>query len=435
MALDSTMHGTTAVILGGGRGTRLLPLTLYRAKPAVGFAGKYRVIDIPLSNSINSGIKRIFVLTQFLSTSLHRHIMGTYRFDQFTEGFVEILAAQQTQAGEDWFQGPADAVRATLDHTMYYKCDHMLILPGDQLYRMDYGKVIRFHRETEADITICMHPVDRREAPRMGLAEVTPSNIISRYIEKPQDMNVVDSFRVPPHLSAAAGHDLHDKILASTGIYVFNPKVLPQILAESDAADFGFGIFPSAIKKFRVAAYLHHDYWQDIGTIKAFFDANIALGRRHSTFRLYAPAWPLYTRGRSLPPCHITSSQITDSLISEGVFIAGAKIEESVVGIRNVVRRGTHLKHVVMLGTDFYDGEQSLTGESIQGDADAAPPLGIGRDSVIEGAIIDKNVRIGDSVIIRRKPDVKDFKGDMYWVRDGITIIPKGAIIPSGTEL
>jgi glucose-1-phosphate adenylyltransferase len=433
MASAVNMHGTTAVILGGGRGTRLLPLTLYRAKPAVGFAGKYRIIDIPLSNSINSGIKRIFVLTQFLSTSLHRHIMGTYRFDQFTDGFVEILAAEQTQAGEDWFQGPADAVRATLDHTMYYECDQMLILPGDQLYRMNYADVVRFHREAKADVTICVHPVDRADAPRMGLMEVTPSSMVSRYTEKPQDMDVVDSFRVPPHLSSVAGHDLHEKILASTGIYVFEPKVLSQVLAESKAADFGAGIFPSIIRRFRVAAYPHFDYWQDIGTIKAFFDANIALGQRRSTFRLYAPAWPFYTRARSLPPSHITASEIRDTLVSEGVFVAGARIEESVIGIRNVVRRGSQLKQVVMLGTDFYDGEQSLSGEKIQ--EDGAPFLGIGRDSIIERAIIDKNVRIGDSVTIRAKPDIKDFKGDMYWVRDGVTIIPKGAIIPNGTEI
>lgn len=427
------MRGITAVILGGGRGTRLLPLTLYRAKPAVGFGGKYRIIDIPLSNSINSGIKRIFVLTQFLSTSLHRHIMGTYRFDQFSEGFVEILAAQQTQAGEDWFQGPADAVRATLDHTMYYKCDQLLILPGDQLYRMNYADVVRFHRESKADITICVHPVDEAEAPRMGLMEVTPSSIVSRYIEKPQEKEVIDSFRVPQYLSVACGRDLSGQILASTGIYVFNPNVLSHVLANSNAADFGSGIFPSAIQNYRVAAYLHPDYWQDIGTIKAFFDANIALGHRRSTFRLHSPGWPLYTRERSLPPCHITSAEIKNALISEGVYVSGSKIEESVIGIRNVVRRGSELRQVVMLGTDFYEGEQSLTGEATQ--EDAVPPLGIGRNSFIERAIIDKNVRIGDSVVIRAKTDVKDYKGEMYWVRDGVTIIPKGAIIPSGTEL
>jgi glucose-1-phosphate adenylyltransferase len=434
MAPVVDMRGTTAVILGGGRGTRLLPLTLYRAKPAGGFAGKYRIIDIPLSNSINSGIKRIFVLTQFLSTSLHRHIMGTYRFDQFTEGFVEILAAQQTQAGEDWFQGSADAVRATLDHTMYYKCDEMLILPGDQLYRMNYGDVVRFHRETRADITICMHPVDRSDASRMGLAEVASSGIITRYIEKPQEMDIIDSFRVPQHLSDLVGRDLHEKILASTGIYVFEPKILSEVLHESQAADFGAGIFPWAIEKYRVGAYLHLDYWEDIGTIKAFFDASIALGQRHSTFRLYSPGWPFYTRTRSLPPSHITASEIKDTLISEGVFVSGAKIEESIVGIRNVVRNGSELKQVVMLGTDFYDGEQDeVSGGTVEGDD--VPPLGIGRNSIIERAIIDKNVRIGDSVIIKPKPDIKDFKSDMYWVRDGIIVIPKGAIIPSGTEI
>lgn len=427
------MRGITAIILGGGRGTRLLPLTLYRAKPAVGFGGKYRIIDIPLSNSINSGIKRIFVLTQFLSTSLHRHIMATYRFDQFSEGFVEILAAQQTQAGEDWFQGPADAVRATLDHTMYYTCDQLLILPGDQLYRMNYADVVRFHRETKADITICVHPVDPSEASRMGLMEITPSSIVSRYIEKPQDMDVIESFRVPEHICAAYGSDLNGQILASTGIYVFNPHVLSEILAGSNAADFGAGVFPTAIQNYRVAAYLHLDYWQDIGTINAFFDANIALGQRNSTFRLRAPCWPFFTRERSLPPSHITASDIENTLISEGSYVSGCKIEDSVIGIRNVVRRGTELKQVVMLGTDSYEGEQSLTGEGMQGGV--VPPLGIGRDSYIERAIIDKNVRIGDSVIIRARPDVKDYKGETYWVRDGVTIIPKGAIIPSGTEL
>jgi glucose-1-phosphate adenylyltransferase len=433
MAPVADMHGTTAVILGGGKGSRLLPLTLYRAKPAVGFGGKYRIIDIPLSNCINSGIKRIFVLTQFLSTSLHRHIMQTYRFDQFTEGFVEILAAQQTQAGEDWFQGPADAVRGTLDHTMYYRSDQILILPGDQLYRMDYANLVRFHREKKADITICLHPVDRTEARRMGLAEVAPSGLISRYVEKPHDVDIIDSFRVPPYLGPALERDVHEKVLASTGVYVFEPKVLSEALAESTVSDFGAGIFQSAIQKLKVAAYLFLDYWQDIGTIGAFFAANIALGSRHAPFRLYAHHWPLYTRTRSLPPSHITASEIRDTLVAEGVFVSGARIEESVIGVRNVVRQGSELRQVVMLGTDFYEGEQFLAGETTRGDA--TPPLGVGRGSVIERAIIDKNVRIGDNVIIRAKPDVRNFKSDVYWIRDGITVIPKGTVIPSGTEL
>jgi glucose-1-phosphate adenylyltransferase len=432
MAPATGMHGVTAVILGGGRGSRLLPLTLYRAKPAVGFGGKYRIIDIPLSNCINSGIKRIFVLTQFLSTSLHRHIMQTYRFDQFTEGFVEILAAQQTHLGEEWFQGPADAVRATLDHTMYYRADQILILPGDQLYRMDYANLIRFHRERQADMTICLHPVDRTEARRMGLAEVAPSGLISRYVEKPQDVDIIESFRVPSNLRSAEG-DSDDKVLASTGIYVFEPTVLSEILAESSVADFGADILQSAVQKLKVAAYLFPDYWQDIGTIEALFNASIALGGRQSPFRLYAPHWPLCTRTRSLPPSHITASEIRDTLVAEGAFISGARIEESVIGVRNVVRQGSALKQVVMLGSDFYEGEQLLGGETAVGDV--IPPLGVGRGTVIERAIIDKNVRIGENVIIRAKPDVRDFRGDGYWIRDGITVIPKGAVIPSGTEL
>ena len=423
MAPAGDMYGVTAVILGGGRGSRLLPLTLYRAKPAVGFGGKYRLIDIPVSNCINSGIKRIFVLTQFLSTSLHRHIMQTYRFDQFTEGFVEILAAEQTHLGEDWFQGPADAVRATLDHTMYYGSDQILILPGDQLYRMDYAGLVRFHRERQADITICLHPVDPTEASRMGLAEVAPSGFISRYVEKPQEQDVVDSFRALPD---------REKVLASTGIYVFEPRVLSEVLGASGAADFGAGILQAALKRYKVASYLFDDYWQDIGTVKAFFDANISLGSRHSPFRLYAPLWPLCTRSRFLPPSHITASEVRDTLVAEGVFVSGARIEESVIGVRNVVRQGARLTQVVMLGTDFYEGELAHLGETTQVDA---PPLGVGRGSVIERAIIDKNVRIGDNVIIRARPGARDVRGDLFWIRDGITVIPKGTIIPSGTEL
>ncbi len=417
----SDINRTTAVILGGGRGARLLPLTLYRAKPAVSFGGKYRIIDIPLSNCINSGIERIFVLTQFLSTSLHRHIMQTYRFDRFTEGFVEIVAAQQTQFGQDWFQGPADAVRATLDHTLYYPSDQILILPGDQLYRMDYANLVRFHRESRADITICLHPVDLSDAPRMGLAEAAPSGVISRYVEKPQEQDVIDSFRIPPQ---------GDKVLASMGIYVFEPPVLSEVLGGSGAADFGGGILQSALTEFKVAAYVFHDYWQDIGTIKAFFEAHLALGSRHSSFRLYSPHWPFWARSRSLPPSHLTASEIRDTLLAEGVYVSEAKIEESVIGVRTVVR-GAELKQVVMMGADFYEGEEFLARPTGDGD----PPLGIGRGAVIERAIIDKNVRIGDNVIIRAKPDVTDFRGDSYWICDGITVIPKGAVIPSGTEI
>ncbi len=423
----------TAVILGGGRGTRLLPLTLYRAKPAVGFAGKHRIIDIPVSNCINSGIKRIFVLTQFLSTSLHRHIMHTYQFDQFTDGFVEILAAEQTHAREDWFQGPADAVRATLGHTMYYRSDQILVLSGDQLYRMNYQDLVRFHIERRADITICVHPVDRSEATRMGLVNVDESGRVRRFEEKPQDAQAIESFRVPAHLASSLGPDVTDKILASTGIYVFDPQALSDVLTRSTAPDFGAGIFQAAIETMSVAAYVFPGYWRDIGTIRAFFDANISLGGRRSPFRFYAPHWPTYSPARSLPPSHITASEIQDTLVAEGAFIAGARVVESVIGVRNVVRQGSVLRKVVMLGTDFYEGEDLIADEESR--RNEIPLLGIGRDCSIEDAIIDKNVRVGDNVIIRPKPAIKDFKADNYWIRDGITVIPKGAVIPSGTVI
>lgn len=431
--MGDNVNRLTAVILGGGRGSRLLPLTLYRAKPAVGFAGKHRIIDIPVSNCINSGIKRIFVLTQFLSTSLHRHIMQTYQFDQFTDGFVEILAAEQTHAREDWFQGPADAVRATLRHTMYYKPGHVLILSGDQLYRMNYADLVRFHAERKADITICVHPVDRGEAPRMGLVGVDGSNRVRRFEEKPQDAEVIESFRVPAHLVSSLGPGSHEKILASTGIYVFEPRALSDVLERSTAPDFGAGIFQTAIETLSVAAHVFPGYWRDIGTIKAFFDANISLGSRRSPFRFYAPHWPIYSRARSLPPSHISALEIRDTLVAEGAFIAGARVVESVIGVRNVVRRGSDLRQVVMLGADFYEGEEVMAGEESSGNK--MPLLGIGRDCRIERAIIDKNVHIGDNVIIRSKAGVRDLKADNYWVRDGVTVIPKGAVIPAGTEI
>jgi glucose-1-phosphate adenylyltransferase len=304
---------------------------------------------------------------------------------------------------------------------MYYKSDDVLILPGDQLYRMDYGRLIRFHRESRADITICLHPVDLTEAPRLGLAQAASSGFITRYVEKPQERDVIDSFRLLPD---------SDKVLASTGIYVFKPRVLSEILGASAADDFGGGILQSALGEYRVAAYLFHDYWQDIGTVKAFFEAHLALGSRLSPFRLYAPHWPLWTRSRSLPPSHVTASEIRDTLLAEGVYVSDAKIGESVIGIRTAVR-GAELKRVVVFGADFYEGEELLPRRTTSDD----PPLGIGRGSVIERAIIDKNVRIGDNAVIRAKPDARDFRGDSYWICDGIVVIPKGAVIPSGTEI
>ncbi len=429
------MKDVTAVILGGGRGTRMFPLTLERAKPAVGFAGKYRLIDIPISNCINSGIMRVFVLTQFMSASLHRHIMQTYHFETFSDGFVDILAAEQTPQGEDWFQGTADAVRATLNHTMYYASAHMLILSGDHLYRMDYRKLIDYHQARAADVTLCAYPVIRGEAPRMGLLKVDDSGRIEEFVEKSDDPEVIDRFRAPEQLLAARGipDDAEPRYLGSMGIYLFEPDVLVESLSKTVQTDFGKEIIPAAIEKYRVMAYPFEGYWRDIGTISSFFDANISLAQPDSPFRLYSPGWPIYTRTRSLPPSRVIRSEIRDSILVEGSDITSARITNSIVGMRSIVREGSRLDGVVMLGSDFYDGEVLLSG-SLEVKKNL-PPLGIGRNCRIKRAILDKNVRIGDDVVIRAKSGVKDRQEENYWIRDGITIVPRGAVIPPGTHL
>lgn len=423
----------TAIVLGGGRGTRLYPLTLRRAKPAVGFAGKYRIIDIPVSNCINSGVKRIFVLTQFLSASLHRHIMQTYRFDEFTDGFVDILAAEQTAHQSDWFQGPADAVRATLNHTMYYKSEEMIILSGDQLYRMDYGDLIGAHRRSNADITICVCPVDRMEARRMGLVGTDSRRNVRRFVEKPRDDETIERFRVDPRLFGRDFRIDGEAFLASMGLYVFKPEVLVRALENNSAVDFGTGIFQSAIGKYRVMAYPFSGYWRDIGTVDAFFEANLALTRPQPPFTLYAPGWPIYTRTRPLSPSRVVGSQIRDSLLAEGSFLDHARIVDSVIGLRSIVGKGSSLRKVVLFGADFYEGERFLAAQGLDGEGE--PPMGIGEGCSIECAIIDKNVRIGDNVIITEKSSGEESEGEYHWVRDGVTIIPKGTVIPSGTRI
>ena len=432
--MGETMKNVVGIILGGGQGTRLFPLTLVRAKPAVGFAGKYRLIDIPISNCINSGIKRVFVLTQFLSTSLHRHIMQTYQFDKFSDGFVDILAAEQTPQRSDWFQGTADAVRATLKHTTYYRSEQMVILSGDHLYRMNYADLVRFHRENHADITLCVYPITPDEAPRMGLIRVDASGVVSEFAEKPKDPAVINRFSVPPGLFDSKGVTFRPgQCMASMGIYVFQPDVLIEVLSDSRKTDFGKEIIPSALSRFRVRAFPFSDYWRDIGTIGAFFKENIALAHREAPFQLYSPGWPIYTRTRPLPPARVIGSEIRDSLLVEGSDIVGACIADSIVGMRSIIREGSCLTNVVMLGADFYQGEQLLS--RWEGAGEDLPALGIGKNCKIERAIIDKNVRIGEGVIIQAKPEVREFQGKDYWIRDGITVIPKGAIIRPGTEI
>ncbi|OQX86548.1 glucose-1-phosphate adenylyltransferase [candidate division KSB1 bacterium 4484_87] len=428
------MKNVTAVILGGGQGKRLYPLTRERAKPAVSFAGKYRLIDIPISNCINSGIKRIFVLTQFLSASLHRHIMQTFQFDTFTDGFVDILAAEQTPRGERWFQGTADAVRATLRHTTYYKFDYMIILSGDHLYRMDYQKMLRFHKKRNAHITVSVTPVTAEHAPEFGLLKVNEEGRILQFVEKPQDPEVIKQFVAPEKFFCDAGMEpRNDLYLASMGIYIFDSKAVFDLLGQTQYEDFGKEVIPNAIDKFRVAAFPFGDYWRDIGTIKSYFEANISLAQPNAPFFLYQPNWPLYTRTRSLPPSRVTQSQIGDCILVEGSQIHGARISDSIVGTRSVVNKGTIMEEVVMSGADYYQDDPGQTAFNISGGD--LPKLGVGENCVIKRAIIDKNVRIGNNVRIVTGADAADKDESLYCIRDGITIIPRGTVIPDNTEI
>ncbi len=428
------MKKTTAVIMGGGQGKRLFPLTQERAKPAVSFVGKYRLIDIPISNCINSGIKRIFVLTQFLSASLHRHIMQTYQFDTFTDGFVDLLAAEQTPRGEQWFQGTADAVRATLRHTTYYEFSQMLILSGDHLYRMNYKDIVKFHQENDADITIGVYPVEFSEADQFGLLKADKAGVINEFVEKPKDPKVIKHFSAPNELFENLGMKFQtERYLASMGIYVFKPNVLKKALEPQERTDFGHDIIPASIDNFKVMAFPFSGYWKDIGTIASYFDVNISLVKALPPFQLNVPDWPFYTRQRSLPPSRVIRSEIRDSILVEGSEIIGARIVESVVGMRSKIRENTFLSEVVMLGSDFIEGETIL--KSREQFETNQPELGIGKNCEIQRAIIDKNVRIGDNVVIRTDPKATDKDGDYYFVRDGITIVPKGAVIPSHAKI
>ncbi len=428
------MRNVTAVILGGGQGRRLFPLTRERAKPAVGFAGKYRLIDIPISNCINSGIKRIFVLTQFLSASLHRHIMQTYQFDTFTDGFIDILAAEQTQRGERWFQGTADAVRATLRHTTYYKFDYMIILSGDHLYRMDYRKLLRFHKMKKADITVSVTPVSMIDASEFGLLKVDDEGVIKEFIEKPKDPEIIEQFSAPEKLFHEAGLEPQkDKCLASMGIYVFNSDSITKLIENTKYQDFGKEVIPTAINNYRVVAYPFTDYWRDIGTIHSYFEANISLAQPDTPFPLYKPSWPFYTRTRSLPPSRITRSEIRDCIVVEGSQIHGARISDSIIGTRSIINEGTMMEEVIMSGADFYQGEQVLRAKDVVDKN--APALGIGKNCTVKRAILDKNVRIGDGVRIITTENATDKDESLYYIRDGITIIPRGAIIPSCTDI
>jgi glucose-1-phosphate adenylyltransferase len=405
-----------AVIMGGGAGTRLFPLTKDRAKPAVPLAGKYRLVDIPISNCLNSDLRRIFLLTQFNSGSLHRHIQESYRFDSFSAGFVEILAAEQRIDRTDWYQGTADAVRQNLLHINSYPHRLILILSGDQLYRMNYCTILEQHVASGAEVTVATTPVRADMAGGFGIMEVAEDGRITHFVEKPTDPAVQATLRGYP-----------DRLPASMGIYVFDREVLADALAGQEA-DFGKHIIPRLIETRRVWAYQHEGYWEDIGTIHAFYEANLDLCEPLPQFNFYDGSAPIYTHARYLPATKIIKSHIERSIIADGCIINDAHVERSVVGVRSRIQAGATVRHALVMGADFYDSPDRVP-------VPGAPTMGIGHGAWIERTIVDKNARIGDEVRITPENKPAFLDGPNFYVRDGIVIIPKNAVIMSGTVI
>jgi glucose-1-phosphate adenylyltransferase len=426
-----TSSNVLAVILGGGRGTRLLPLTQDRAKPAVPLAGKYRLVDIPISNCINSGMLRIFLLTQFNSASLHRHISQSYKFDSFSGGFVEILAAEQTLADESWYQGTADAVRKNFIHLTNLPFDYLLVLSGDQLYRMDYRTILAQHVGSKADVTVATIPVLRDQVPGFGIMRMDSDFRITEFVEKPKDPMVQDAFRLEREwYSKLDIHEEKELFLASMGIYVFSRKALFDLVGES-LHDFGKDVIPQAIRSRRVCGYVFQGSWEDIGTIRAFFDSNIDLTSEHPRFNIFDMTAPIFTRPRFLPASKINGGSIEHSLISDGCIINRAHIRQSILGLRSIVGDSSHLDRTIVMGSDYYETDSSVK----QHETEGKPRIGIGRNTRIDNAIIDKNARIGDNCVISPSGKAKDMDHPLYFVRDGIVVIPKNGLVPHGTTI
>ncbi|MEO7189575.1 MAG: glucose-1-phosphate adenylyltransferase [Vicinamibacterales bacterium] len=421
-----------SVVLGGGAGTRLFPLTKERAKPAVPLAGKYRLVDIPISNCINSDLRRVYLLTQFNSASLHRHVAQSYKFDHFSGGFVEILAAEQTHSDTSWYQGTADAVRKNLVHLLNHDFDHVLILSGDQLYRMDFRHMIAQHIEDGSDLTVATIPVHRRDAHALGIIQIDQDRRITRFVEKPKDPAVQDSLIVPADRYETLGieGDGQDLMLASMGIYLFNREVLIALL-DNNLADFGKHIIPGAIDTHRVSSYVFQGYWEDIGTIRAFFEANLDITSELPRFNFFDMAAPIFTRPRWLPASKINGAQIDHAVISDGCIISHSDIHQSIVGIRSIIFPGSRLNRTIVLGSDFYESESSIADSRAAG----KPRIGIGANTIVENAIIDKNARIGQHVTISPAGKPENVDHELYYIRDGIVIIPKNGIVPDGTVI
>lgn len=415
-----------AVILGGGAGTRLAPLTSSRSKPAVPIAGKYRLVDIPISNCMNSDINRMFVLTQFNSASLNRHIKNTYQFSLFSKSFVDILAAEQTPDSQTWFQGTADAVRQCLRHLEGFSSEYILILSGDQLYQMDFNAMFENHKQTGADISIATIPVGEREAPEFGILKSDENNLITSFIEKPKK-------ELLPDWVSDTGEAMQQKgrnYLASMGIYIFNKELLIDLLTKThaNATDFGKEIIPNSIENFRVASYQYEGYWTDIGNIYSFFEANLDLTQDIPEFNLFDNNKAIFTRPRMLPPAKISGTTLEKTIIADGCIINASRIEHSVIGVRSRVGYGSTVVSCYIMGSDYYETIDDINENQAKG----FPPIGIGKRCYLRNCIIDKNCRIGDDVRLNGGSHLENKDTDLYTIKDGVIVTKKGAVIPDG---
>jgi glucose-1-phosphate adenylyltransferase len=420
-----TTQRTLSVIMGGGAGTRLFPLTKDRSKPAVPLGGKYRLVDIPISNCLNSGLRSIYVLTQFNSMSLHRHIQASYKFDNFSRSFIDILAAQQTPEGSEWYQGTADAVRQNMRYFLERPFDYYLILSGDQLYRMDFRTLLHQHIQSGAEITLATKPVHRNQVAEFGIMQSGVDRRITHFVEKPKDESLLTGLRLGPELLASIGSGEDEELYqASMGIYVFNRDVLVKCL-DNDLVDFGKHIIPQSIRERHVSAYIFNGYWEDIGTIRAFFEANLDLTNLVPQYSFFDSDAPIYTHPRFLPGSKINGASLRQAIISDGCIISDAHLERCVVGIRSKIQSGATIRNSVIMGADYFETDPSNVPSGV-------PPIGIGRNCVINRAIIDKNARIGDGVVITPEGKPADVDGDNYFIRDGIVVVPKNGVIPAG---
>lgn len=422
-----TMERVATIILGGGRGTRLDPLTRTRCKPAISFGGKYRLIDIPMSNAINSGCLKIFIITQFLSSSLHQHIYKTYRLGTFSSGFIEVLSAEQKPIMQNaWYQGPADAVRENRDYFVETPVDYFLILSGDQLYNMDFRPMLEFAKETDADLVVAALPVTVQDAKRMGVLKVNEDSFITEFCEKPQDLNELKELRTPSALFKRMGiaFDKTRQHLGSMGIYLFKRQALLDLLQNDLREDFGKHLIPTQVKSGKVAAYLFDGYWEDIGTIESFYKANIALTKSNPDFRCYNDRYPIFSSMLHLPPARIINGDVQSSLISEGSIVDAASIVNSILGPRSVVHKGTTIQDSYIMGNDFYT--PPIKSENLP------EKLLIGENCLIRNAIIEKHVSIGNGVQLINKNKLTHYDGSNVYIRDGIIIVTRGAVLPDG---